>query len=46
MIHLEILCFVYQWYHILTFNVLLITLIQYLPSIHIMHVNHRMISVC
>ena len=42
-IHLEILSFVYQWYHKLSLLVLLIILTQYLQFIHIIHVNHRLI---
>ena len=43
-IHLEILSFVYQWYHKLSrLLVLLIILTQYLQFIQIIHANHRLI---
>ena len=42
-IHLEILCFVYQWCHNLRPSCFLIILTQYLQFIHIIHVNHRLI---
>ena len=42
-IHLEILSFVYHWYHKLSPSSFVIFLTQYLLVIHIIHINHRLI---
>ena len=41
--HLEILSFVYQWYHKLSSSCLLIILTQYLQLFLIIHINHSLI---
>ena len=42
-IHLEILSFVYQWYHKLSPSCFVNYFTQYLQFIHIIHVNHGLI---